>query len=190
MIYEEKKFPMKDNKVLTLRNAERQDAQLLIDYLKKASGETPFLLRYPDEIKLNLEEEEKFIQNGIEDPGSLNLVGFIGDAHVGNGSFRPVSTARRYAHRCDVAIALYQAYTGYGIGRILLKELLKKASEAGYEQAELTVVSKNTRALRLYQSLGFMQYGKLPHSMKYDDGTYADEILMVKDLKDKSVLYE
>ena len=32
----------------------------------------------------------------------------------------------------------------------------------------------------LYESLGFVEYGRLPNADKYDDGTYDADILMVK----------
>lgn len=183
MIDPAKEFVLENEKVLTLRSAEMQDASAFVEYLKKTSNESLFLLRYPDEVNLTVEDEERFIQNGIEDPKSLNLAGFLDGVHVGNCSFRPIGSFRRYRHRCDIGIALYAKYSGMGIGRIMLTELLTKAKEAGYEQAELTVVSTNIHALNLYRSLGFEKYGMIPNSMKYDDGTYADELLMVKNLK-------
>lgn len=83
----------------------------------------------------------------------------------------------RYAHRCSVAIALYQKYCGLGIGREMLKTVLTMAKQCGYEQAELEVVSTNTPAIRLYESLGFEIWGTQPHSVRYRDGSYADRSL-------------
>jgi len=88
----------------------------------------------------------------------------------------------RYAHRCSVAIALYQKYCGLGIGREMLKTVLTVAKQCGYEQAELEVVSTNTPAIRLYESLGFEIWGTQPHSVRYRDGSYADDHFMVKRL--------
>ena len=62
----------------------------------------------------------------------------------------------------------------------MLEQLLGKIKELGYEQAELTVVSGNDRAYHLYESLGFKEYGRISNANKYQDGTYADDIHMVK----------
>lgn len=53
---------LKNGKTAVLRSAEPGDAAAMIDYLKAAAGETPFLLRYPDEVVLTEEDERRFLQ--------------------------------------------------------------------------------------------------------------------------------
>ena len=62
----------------------------------------------------------------------------------------------------------------------MMERLVAFAREAGYEQLELTVESKNIRAINLYLKNGFVVYGTRPHGMKYADGTYENDYLMVK----------
>ena len=64
----------------------------------------------------------------------------------------------------------------------MLKTVLTVAKQCGYEQAELEVVSTNTPAIRLYESLRFEIWGTQPHSVRYRDGSYADDHFMVKRL--------
>ena len=40
--------------------------------------------------------------------------------------------------------------------------------------------SKNIRAINLYLKNGFVVYGPRPHGMKYADGTYENDYLMMK----------
>lgn len=40
------------------------------------------------------------------------------------------------------------------------------------------VIEGNDRAKHLYESLGFVETGRIPKANKYDDGTYRDDILM------------
>ena len=54
------------------------------------------------------------------------------------------------------------------------------AAGAGYEQVELTVETKNRRAVSLYHRFGFTVYGTRPHGMKYPDGSYDNDYLMVR----------
>ena len=85
-------------------------------------------------------------------------------------------------HRCSIGIALYKQYWGLGIGRELMYLLLESAKKCGYEQAELEVVSKNERAVALYEKIGFERVGERPKTMKHKDGTYDSNIIMVKQL--------
>jgi len=49
------------------------------------------------------------------------------------------------------------------------------------ELIQLAVVSDNEQARRLYERLGFLEYGLEKKSLK-QDGRYYDEVLMAKDL--------
>ncbi len=44
---------------------------------------------------------------------------------------------------------------------------------------QLTVMSENEAARRLYRALGFVEYGVEKNALK-QDGRYYDEVLMVK----------
>ena len=89
---------------------------------------------------------------------------------------------KRYAHRCEVAIALYQEYCGCGIGKAMMQTVLEVAKKLGYEQAELEVIADNKNAIAMYESLGFVKYGTFPYNMKYTNGTYAEADWMMKRL--------
>ena len=67
------------------------------------------------------------------------ILGFLDGEHVGNCSLMG-NRWMRYRHRATVAIALYQKYTGQGIGTIMMKRLMDAAREQGIEQLELDVL--------------------------------------------------
>lgn len=175
---------MKDKKgrTVVLRNAEVSDAEELIKYLKVTAGETPFLIREPDEVHMTIEQEETFIQSLIDAERELMLIATIEGEHVGNCSLMSMGAKKRVTHRCGVAIALYQKFCDAGIGKLMMQTILEVAKQIGYEQAELEVVSDNTRAISLYEKLGFEKYGCFPNNMKYSDGTYANIDWMMKRL--------
>src|ERR1700739_4299573 len=74
----------------------------------------------------------------------------------------------RPTHRCS------------GAGRQLVQSVIELARQK-VEQLQLAVVSTNQPAIRLYQTLGFRQYGLEPRALKHN-GIYSDEILMSLDL--------
>lgn len=182
MIYPETTFTLKDGRVCVVRSAKPEDAEALVRYLKVTAAETPFLLREPEEAEtMTVEHEEAFLCAAEQDPFSLMLVAFIDGEHAGNCSFSGHNKIKT-RHRCDLAIALYQEFCGLGLGRKMIEIILDVAKKEGYEQMELEVIDGNDRAKHLYESLGFVPYGVRPNAMKYKDGTYRDETLMVKTL--------
>jgi len=172
----------KNGREITLRSAEEKDAESLIAYLKITSAETPFLIREPEEITLSIEQEQAFIRAKKNSENELLLIAETEGRHIGNCSLMSMGGYRRYSHRCDIAIALYQEYCGLGIGKAMLETVLELAEKAGYEQAELEVIADNKSAIALYEKLGFKIYGTFPDNMKYKDSSYADAYWMMKKL--------
>ena len=140
------------------------------------------MLREPDEIALSIEQEQDFIKAKKDSENEILLIAEIEGKHIGNCSLMRVGGFRRYRHRCEIAIALYQEYCGLGIGKAMLEMLLDIAKQVGYEQAELEVIANNKSAIALYEKLGFQKYGTFPNNMKYADGSYGDAYWMMKKL--------
>ena len=65
-----------------------------------------------------------------------------------------------------------------GLGKRLVAAVLDYARGRA-EMVQLTVVSENEAARRLYNALGFVEYGLEKRALK-QDGRYYDEVLMVK----------
>lgn len=182
MDYQEKTVLLKNGKSCLLRRAEEGDAEMMRDYLQATSAETPYMIREPEETRSDVEEEREFLKKVAENPRRLMVSAFVDGHLAGSCSFAPVSERLRTRHRCTVGISLYRAFWGMGIGTALLSEILRCAKLAGFEQAELEVVSANAPARALYTKLGFEVTGTIPHAFKYRDGTYGDFLFMVKDL--------
>lgn len=180
MEYITNRILLKDGSACTIRAVRSTDAAALVTLLRETAGESRFLLREPEEITMTEAEEEAFLAGRLSDERSLMLVGEVAGKVVGLCSLVPVAPFARYAHRCEVSVVLRRAYWGQGCGTALMEALLAAAKAAGYEQVHLDVVADNTAAVGLYIKLGFTSCGTKPRAMKYKDGSYADEISMVK----------
>ncbi|WP_457583407.1 N-acetyltransferase family protein [Ensifer canadensis] len=69
---------------------------------------------------------------------------------------------------------------GSGLSRQLVEAVIDEA-RGKVEQLQLTVVSSNAAAIRLYSKLGFVGYG-LEKRALHVDGLYFDEMLMARAL--------
>lgn len=183
MIFAEKKVTLKDGRIGTLRSVEVEDAENMIEYLRVVSGETPFLLRYEDEVTYTVEAEKQLLENKRNAPREMMMVAEVEGVIAGNCGLVTNGDLRRVYHRCGFAIALEKNYWHLGIGSAMIEYAFCLAKEMGYEQIELDVVDGNSRAKSLYERFGFKETGKNYRALKYDDGSYRDEYKMVKILE-------
>ena len=99
---------------------------------------------------------------------------------IGTASFTQLSGQKDSHKGLLRAMYVRPAARRTGAGRQLVQAIIHHAREK-VEQLQLVVVSTNQPALRLYQSLGFQQYGLEKNALKHN-GIYSDEILMSLDL--------
>jgi ribosomal protein S18 acetylase RimI-like enzyme len=99
---------------------------------------------------------------------------------IGTASFTQV-TGLKDSHK-GLLRAMYVRpnHRRSGAGRQLVQAVIELARQR-VEQLQLSVVSTNQPAFRLYQSVGFRQYGLEKNALKHN-GLYSDEILMSLDL--------
>ena len=182
MRFPERTFTLKDGRTCVLRPTHPDDSEAMIEYMKVTAGETEFLLRYPDEVTYTPEGEREVLTRFQDDPGFVMMVAVVDGQVAGNASISGLGGKRKVRHRCSLAIALYRAYWGLGIGTAMIGFLAELARQIGYEQMDLEVVAENEQAQALYRKCGFKETGRRVRALRFDDGTYHDEILMIKTL--------
>jgi ribosomal protein S18 acetylase RimI-like enzyme len=79
-------------------------------------------------------------------------------------------------------IAVDTAVHGRGIGRALTAALIADARRAGIEVLTLDARGDNTKALKLYESLDFTEYGRLPDFVAVGERRY-DKVFCMLDFR-------
>lgn len=181
MIYETKQIPLKNGKMATFRSPVPEDAEQMLAYLRAVAGETPFLLREPEEVTMTPEQEVAFL-NGIRQSECDTMIVCEVEGNLAGNCQLSRMNRRRTMHRAMVAIALRKPYWNLGIGTAMFGEMLRLAKEQGIEQLELEVVEGNTRAMALYEKMGFRVVGAKPNAIRLKDGTMRKDFYMVKEL--------
>ena len=75
------------------------------------------------------------------------------------------------------------AARGKGAGEALVRHCLETAKALGYRLLIFNaVVASNTRAIRLYERLGFERIGRVPGGFLLKDGSWSDTILFYRRL--------
>ena len=74
MICSAETLTLRDGRQCTVRSVEPEDAPLMLQYMKVMLGETPFLLRSPEEFDYTAEEEAAVLDGRKNNPRSLMLI--------------------------------------------------------------------------------------------------------------------
>jgi len=111
----------------------------------------------------------------LEDTHALGA--FRGDELIGTAGFA-IQPGEKNAHKGRLwGVYVRSRLRNLGVGRLLVKAVLEVARER-VELIQLSVVSENRPAVRLYESMGFLEFGREIKASKYGD-KYYDETLMV-----------
>lgn len=182
MDYTTKEITMKDGRTAVFRSPEVADAREILQYLVDTAGETPYLLRTPEECTATLEEEETYLRNASFDSNKTLILCTV-DGRVAGTCQMERKNKLKNRHRAGIGIALRKEFWGLGIGTAMFRELVLIAAEQGVEQLELEVFEGNERAIRLYEKMGFAVVAATPNAIRLSDGTKWKEYLMIKELQ-------
>ena len=174
-------FTLRDGRKAVIRNPREEDIHGMLDYLYKSSGETHFLLRYPEECTKYTIEGEKALFERANSSGNEAMIICEVDGRIVGSSHMMWSSGIKTRHRASVAIAVLREYWSQGIGTRLMEELISIAERnKDIIQLELEYIEGNERARALYEKLGFRVTGVKPDAIRLKDGTFLNEYQMVK----------
>ncbi|WP_294430367.1 GNAT family N-acetyltransferase [uncultured Treponema sp.] len=156
------KIILKNGKDAYLRNGEASDGKAVFDVFNLTHEETDFLLSYSDENSYNAEQEAAFLDEKAKSDNEIEIVALVDGKIVGTAGFERVGTKYKVRHRAEFGISIAKDYWGLGLGRALTSACIQCAREAGFAQLELDVVADNKRAISMYKSLGFTEFGRNP----------------------------
>lgn len=163
---------LRDGRKVTIRPARMEDAESLMRNANLVGAEQVYImLERVDDI----EAERRWLA-GFDGVRSVLFAAdaageVVGSADCHGGKFPKTD------HVGDIGIAIRDGWREVGLGRILMNRVLEWMRMRGLKKAELSVFASNSRACRLYESLGFHREGiRLRHVLIR--GAYEDEILM------------
>ena len=175
-------YLLKNGKSVIIRKPNIDDAEEIINVISVADTETLFLARNPGEFCTTIDREKQIIENVLSDNDVEWFVAEYDNKVVGQCSVGLVRRTARYRHRAEVAFVILQEYCDLGIGGKMMEECIEWCKEKAVTQIELDVVKTNDRAVKMYQGFGFEIIGTKENALRYQDGTFEDEYLMVKKL--------
>jgi RimJ/RimL family protein N-acetyltransferase len=163
---------------MKIRKLVPEDGEAFAELIKDVENESSFMLFGPGERNVSTDIQRRMIEalsgrnNSVIFAAEVSgrLAGYL----IGNGG-----NAGRVRHSAALVIGIRKEYREQGIGYRLFQNLDSWAMEASLHRLELSVVSKNERALALYKKAGFEIEGVKKDSL-FIDGNYHDEYIMAK----------
>lgn len=107
---------------------------------------------------------------------------YDGDVLVGLGEWRRYALAPQRQNADLEKVFVRAATRRSGLGAALMVDLVAQARAAGVETLTLQCRGNNHGAIRLYQRLGFSEYGRLPDFVAAGEHRW-DKVLMSVDLR-------
>jgi ribosomal protein S18 acetylase RimI-like enzyme len=133
---------------------------------------------------ITLKEEKQWLKTQVTEQrkGKQLYLKALVDGHLIGDCFAKPGFGRNHRN-VNLGIAIAKKWRGKGLGYILLNELIERAEKKWHpKNIYLHVVSANTKACLLYESLGFRKIALLPQWFEYNK-RYFDEYLLVLDKK-------
>lgn len=184
MLITESEFTLKDGRKALIRSPREEDIPGMLEYLYVSSGETDFLLRYPEECGRYTEEGEKVLFEKVNASDNEAMIVCLVEGKVAGNCHIAWNNRIKTRHRASVAIALLKDYWNQGIGTRLFRELIKIAeSNENILQMELEYIEGNSRARALYEKMGFRITGVGVNAIRLKDGTLLNEYHMIREIK-------
>lgn len=156
-----------------IRNAEREDAEKLLEYINKISYESDFLSFGGGQFKKSVKEQEETIEDFTMTDNKLLIVAEINGVIIGSLNFYGKERPRT-RHAGEFGVSVAKEYWGFGIGRQLINYLINWAKQSGVvRRIELIVREDNARGITLYKSLGFEREGFFTRFFYIDDKFFS-----------------
>lgn len=171
------RLKLKNGDAIIIRRATRNDANGIVECINKISSESDFLTFGKGEFVINIEQEEKFLEDILRQNNAIFVVVEINSKIVGTLSFsggeRP-----RISHTGELSISILEEYWGNGIGTELIKYLIDWCKQSGViRKINLQVRNDNFSAIHIYKKLGFTEEGVITRFLQVN-GILYDGLFM------------
>ncbi len=173
-----KTITLKNSALCTLRNADFADGAAVLDVFLLTHAQTDNLLSYPDENTFTANDEAMYLKEKSDSQDEIEILAEIDGKVVGTAGISKIGKHAKVKHRAEFGIGIDQKYWDLGIGKALTEASIECARKAGYRQLELECVAENQKALNLYRSLGFIEFGRNPMGFNSRNSGFQELVMM------------
>lgn len=126
-------------------------------------------LEYQSDIGIDLcfqgfDQELATLPGDYSPPLGGLFLAYVDNDAAGCCAFRPLPDSD-YANACEMKrLFVRRAFRGFGLGRLLVEQILLQAKQSGYDAMLLDTLSDMEAARQLYQEVGFEEVAPYYHN--------------------------
>lgn len=163
---------------VTIRSIRPEEAAAQVAFAREGFRTSEFTLTTLEEFTMTEEQERAFIAEKLACPTSIFINAYSEGEIVGCLSAFGQGK-RKIKHQALIGMMMAEPWRNRGVGRALLSAAIAWAREhPTIEMLTLGVYAINAPAMHLYESLGFVEYGRLPRALKHADGSEHENVDM------------
>jgi RimJ/RimL family protein N-acetyltransferase len=170
------KFYAKDRREVILRTLKWEDLDDLLEMINSLVDEKADIVRAEN---VSRAEEIDWLTRALsrlENEEILYIVAEVDGKVVANSEIS-MRQGGYDKHVGGVGIAIRDGYRDLGIGTQMMKMLIEEARRIRLKVLTLSAFESNKRAIHVYEKVGFVQTGRIPHKF-LREGEFADEVIM------------
>lgn len=172
-----REIPLKNGETLIIREAMKEDAAAVIEYLNDVVCETDFLTMGKGEFNKTVAEEEEIFEAHRQSQNQIIIIAELNGEIAGLANIS-ANNKPRQKHIGELGITVQKDHWGKGIGTKMMQAMIEWAKASGViRKINLSVQANNEAAIKLYEKCGFEKEGTLKRDL-YLNGQFYDALAM------------
>lgn len=168
---------------IVIRHCRRDDVERLLTFINTLSAEQTYITFQGEQV--SLEEESRYVEGFIEKAvahKAVKLLVFHAEELIGVADI--ITKEKVESHIGIFGITLAKEWRNKGIGSFLMKTVINEAKKniPQLQIVTLGVFGNNCFAKKLYEKIGFKEFGMLPKGIQHK-GELVDHIWMYKTIE-------
>lgn len=135
------------------------------------------------EEKISRREEADWLAkrlDAIRNRDTVSVVAETDNQIVANGDVTR-GHYKESRHHGHLGLTVVASYRGIGLGKVMVKVLLREARRIGVKNLDVEFLSTNQAAIHTYLAAGFKQVGGIPRAV-HRSGKFVDSMIMARDI--------
>jgi RimJ/RimL family protein N-acetyltransferase len=177
------RFTVEDGREIIFRAPAWEDIDVCMDYINSLIEEDLDVL--PERNKMTKDEVADWLRRRLEDMEKGRAIDIVAETDgrviADSEVIRDAAFFQTFFHVGQLGIMIGGGYRNLGLGTHIMKVLIEESRKAGLRVLVLNVFANNSRAIHVYEKVGFREIGRITNGV-HRKNKYFDNIMMTLNL--------